>query len=274
VSSISFAKGHGTENDFVILPDPDGELLLYAEQVQAICDRRAGIGADGVLRVVRSQHVADWHGEDDLWFMDYHNADGSIAQMCGNGVRVFTKYLVDHGLADPPQVPVATRAGLRMTEVLPGDRYRVAMGPVAVSADRIEVWPVGAEAPIPAVPADVGNPHAVAFVDDLEHLRLTDQPTWSPATAFPGGVNIEFIRRVGPAHIEMRVFERGSGETRSCGTGTCAAAAVAAEAAGDPRPVTYRVDVPGGTVEVELHDRQSYLTGPAEIVAEGHLRLP
>lgn len=272
---ISFAKGHGTENDFVIIPDPEGALKLTEEEVRFICDRRAGIGADGVLRVVKSEHVADWQGPSGLWFMDYRNHDGSIAEMCGNGVRVFARYLLDNGLAEAPTVDIATRDGIKRTERLADGRYRVAMGPVTVDDAQVVVWPAGAEMPTSARPADVGNPHAVAFVDDLDVLDLGVAPTWSPESRFPDGVNLEFIRRVGARHIAMRVYERGSGETRSCGTGTCAAAAVAAvEAAETVRPISYRVDVPGGTVEVELHDHQTYLTGPAVIIATGELILP
>lgn len=272
---ISFAKGHGTENDFVIIPDPDGVLELTEEQVRFICDRRAGIGADGVLRVVRSEYVTDWRGPSGLWFMDYRNHDGSIAEMCGNGVRVFARYLIDNGLAEGPMIDIATRDGVKPTERLADGRYRVAMGPVTVDEPQVMVTPAGMETALTARPADVGNPHAVAFVDDLDGLDLRVAPVWSPAGRFPDGVNLEFIRRVGPQHIAMRVYERGSGETRSCGTGTCAAAAVAAaEAAETARPISYRVDVPGGTVEVELHDHQSYLTGPAVIIARGELILP
>lgn len=273
--SIRFAKGHGTENDFVILPDPTGELKLTDDEVRFICDRRAGIGADGILRVVRSQYVADWDGEADLWFMDYRNHDGSVAEMCGNGVRVFARFLIDTGLADGPMITIATRDGIKPTEALADGRFRVAMGPVTVDQPEVAVSPAGAEMPLAARAADVGNPHAVVIVDDLDTIDLRTAPTWSPESRFPDGVNLEFIRRIGPQHIAMRVFERGSGETRSCGTGTCAAAAVAAvDADQTVRPIVYRVDVPGGTVDVELHDHQSYLTGPAEIIATGELMLP
>jgi diaminopimelate epimerase len=272
--SLSFAKGHGTENDFVIIPDPEGALKLTGDEIAWICDRRAGIGADGVLRVVRSQHVPDWDGAPDLWFMDYHNHDGSLAEMCGNGVRVFAHFLIKNGLAEPGMINIATRDGIKPTEVLADGRYRVAMGPVTVGEPEVLVQPAGWET-LRARPADVGNPHAVAFVDDLDALALHRSPTWSPEGRFPDGVNLEFIRRIGSQHIQMRVFERGSGETRSCGTGTCAAAAVAAVEAGETgRPITYRVDVPGGTVEVELDDHQTYLTGPAMIIAYGELILP
>jgi len=270
---VSFSKGHGTENDFVIIPDPEGVLELTAEEVALICNRHAGIGADGVLRVTHAGHVAGWTGDPDVWFMDYRNADGSIAEMCGNGVRVFAHYLIQQGWASGPTIPVATRAGLRPTEVLSDGRYRVGMGPVTVERDPVSVEPYGASAAFVAIPADVGNPHAVSTVDDVDQLDLHRQPRWTPTSRFPDGVNVEFIQRLGPQHIAMRVYERGSGETRSCGTGTCAAAAVAAMQAGDTDlPVSYRVDIPGGTVEVELAADQCYLTGPAEIIASGTLR--
>jgi diaminopimelate epimerase len=275
VQRIGFAKGHGTENDFVIVPDLDGGLDLSADAVRYICDRRAGVGADGVLRVVRARHVPDHAGDPDLWFMDYRNADGSVAEMCGNGVRVFARYLLQEKLADGPVIPIATRDGIKSAVVLEDGRIRVAMGPVRTSEQPVTVLPVGAPEPLIAWPADVGNPHAVAFVDDLPGLDLHRAPTWAPAERFPDGVNLEFVRRVGPQHVTMRVHERGSGETRSCGTGTCAVAAVAAVQAGQTaRPLTYRVDVPGGTVEVELGRDDTFLTGPAQIVATGELVLP
>jgi diaminopimelate epimerase len=195
--------------------------------------------------------------------------------MCGNGVRVFARYLLQEKLADGPVIPIATRDGIKPAVVLDDGRIRVAMGPVRTAEQSVTVLPAGAQQPLVAWPADVGNPHAVAFVDDLLGLDLHRPPSWSPAERFPDGVNLEFVRRVGRQHVAMRVYERGSGETRSCGTGTCAVAAVAAVEAGETvRPLTYRVDVPGGTVEVELGRDDTFLTGPAEIVATGELVLP
>ena len=277
---VAFSKGHGTENDFVLIEDVDDELELTPEQVRSICDRRAGVGADGVLRVVRGGHVAGWAGRPDVWFMDYRNADGSIAEMCGNGVRVFVRYLMSSGLATGEQIPVGTRDGLKQTWVLPDGRIRVAMGPTRVLGHDVTVRAAHG-ATTGAYRVDVGNPHAVALLDDasaLADLDLARAPAWTPSVAFPDGVNIEFVHRLGDREIAMRVFERGSGETRSCGTGTCAAvAAIAAESAVSARPVSYRVDVPGGQVEVELDSGPdgdlSFLTGPAVLVARGELWL-
>jgi len=283
VRSRMFAKGHGTENDFVLLVDRDDREPLTDDQVRWICDRRAGIGADGVLRAVAARHLPEWSGDPDVWFMDYRNADGSIAEMCGNGVRVFVRHLIDEGLAEGPMVPVGTRAGLRTTEVLPDGRIRVAMGPARVSTDDVRVLTAGRQT-FDAVPVDVGNPHAVSFCPDPTRVDLRTAPTWQPAEAFLYGVNAEFVGALGPRHLTMRVYERGSGETRSCGTGTVAAAAAwharrgqDAPAVSEGRPsdstVRYRVDVPGGTVEVELGE-QTFLTGPAVVIARGELMIP
>ena len=275
VRGTSFAKGHGTQNDFVVLVDRENMQPLLAEQVRRICDRRAGIGADGVLRAVLAKHIPGWDGDREVWFMDYRNADGSIAEMCGNGIRVFARYLIDEGLAYGPVLPIATRAGLREAELLPDARVRVAMGPVVVAPGTVEVTTDDGTRHT-GTPVDVGNPHAVSFVDDVTAVSLGHPPDF-PVEAFPEGVNLEFVQRLAPRHLAMRVFERGSGETRSCGTGSVASAAAAwaqdrhlGEA--DAERVTYRVDVLGGMVEVELSD-QAYLTGPVAIVARGVLTI-
>ena len=272
----SFSKGHGTGNDFVVLLDPDGALDVGPAEVRFLCDRRRGLGGDGLLRAVRARHVPEWRGDGSLWFMDYRNADGSVAEMCGNGVRVFVRFLLEQGLVSGPDVPVATRAGLRPAVVLPDGRIRVAMGPatVAGATDLVEVRTADG-ASYPARPADVGNPHAVSFTDDLAGLPLTTAPDY-PVDRFPEGVNLEFVHVEGPRHLALRVHERGVGETLSCGTGTVAAAAAARVHTGETAalPLTYRVDVPGGSVEVELAEDQAYLTGPAVLVAEGQVTLP
>ncbi|HYP46862.1 MAG TPA: diaminopimelate epimerase [Propionibacteriaceae bacterium] len=273
--SWSFAKGHGTENDFVLLPDADARLDPSAADVRAICDRRTGVGADGLLRVVRARHVEGWQGDGDLWFMDYRNGDGSLAEMCGNGLRVFARYLLDEGLDSGPDLAIATRVGVLHAMALGDGRIRVSMGQVRVGHQDVTVTTADGSS-FAATPVDVGNPHAVSFAPDLDRLALATAPRWQPAELFPTGVNLEFVHRVEERHIAMRVYERGVGETRSCGTGTVAAAAAASHHShGDQAwPQTYRVDVPGGTVEVELTPAQAFLTGPAMIVAAGVLTLP
>ena len=135
----SFSKGHGTQNDFVLLLDREAMLDVGPAEVRYLCDRHAGLGADGLLRAVAAKHIKGWDGDGSLWFMDYRNADGSVAEMCGNGVRVFVRFLLDAGLATGPTVDVATRAGLRQAIVLPDGRIRVAMGPVTVGPARVQV---------------------------------------------------------------------------------------------------------------------------------------
>jgi diaminopimelate epimerase len=267
-----FSKGHGTQNDFVVLLDRENVLHPSDDDVRWLCDRRAGIGGDGLLRVVLARHVPEWDGDPDLWFMDYRNADGSIAQMCGNGVRVFVRYLLDEGLANGPDVDVATRAGLKPASVLLDGRVRVGMGTVSVGPGTVRVSTADGSTH-DATPVDVGNPHAVSFSTRLDALDLTRAPVWEPADRFPEGVNLEFVEPVGERHVAMLVFERGVGETRSCGTGTVAvaAAARAREGSGDG---TWTVDVPGGRVEVELVGDQAFLTGPAVLVAHGEVTLP
>ncbi|GAB2891161.1 diaminopimelate epimerase [Streptomyces mayteni] len=281
---VPFLKGHGTENDFVIIPDPDGRLDLSAAAVARICDRRAGIGADGVLRVVRAaaDPAARALAGEAEWFMDYRNADGSIAEMCGNGVRVFAHYLRHAGLVKDGAaegLSLATRAGVRRVGFAENGDIVVDMGAARLPAGpepRATVT-VG-ERGWPALQVDMGNPHAVAFVERLTDAgRLFDPPAVAPATAFPAGVNVEFVVDRGPRHVALRVHERGSGETRSCGTGACAVAVAAARRDGvdptrDGETVTYTVDVPGGRLVVtEAPGGTVTLAGPAVLVAEGTL---
>ncbi|KNE79956.1 MULTISPECIES: diaminopimelate epimerase [Streptomyces] len=281
---LAFLKGHGTENDFVILPDPENRLDLPPAAVARLCDRRAGIGGDGLLHVVRSAahpEAAGMAGEAE-WFMDYRNGDGSVAEMCGNGVRVFARYLQRAGLATEGDLALATRAGVRRVHIAktaddgtPGD-ITVGMGRARLPAGEVSVTVDGRRRPARNV--NMGNPHAVAFVEDLAHAGpLLDPPQVTPAAAYPEGANVEFAADRGPRHVAMRVHERGSGETRSCGTGACAVMVAAARRDGaDPavtgRPATYTVDVPGGRLVITEHpDGAVEMTGPAEIVAEGTL---
>lgn len=265
----AFAKGHGTENDFVVLPDPDGELKLTGARVRALCDRHRGLGADGVLRVVRARALEDLPADvpPEMWFMDYRNADGSLAEMCGNGVRVFARYLVETGHVAPGEFSVGTRSGQRGVVTHPSGEVTVEMGPVAVLAESVAT--VG-EQRFSGLAVDVGNPHLACVGDiDLATLDLTAQPGHD-ATIFPGGVNVEFVRPLGLDRVRMRVHERGVGETRSCGTGTVAAAAASLRADG-AETGSRDVEVPGGVVRVDITAETSTLTGPAVLVAHGRL---
>ena len=269
---MQFLKGHGTRNDFVILPDHEGLLHVSPELVRVLCDRRGGIGGDGVLHVLPTRsvpEVADQAGAAE-WFMDYRNGDGSIAEMCGNGIRVFALYLVQEGLEKTGLFSVATRAGVKAITVPDVGDISVNMGvPELLDLGRVTVRANGRSWGGTSV--SMGNPHVVVPVSDLaEAGNLNSEPTVDPPGAFADGVNVEFVVGRGRGRIAMRVHERGSGETQSCGTGTCAAAVAAAGWWSPPRPFLYDVETPGGRVRVaEQADGSLVLSGPAEIVASG-----
>jgi diaminopimelate epimerase len=278
LNEVPFVKGHGTGNDFVVIPDLDGRLDLTPDQVRWLCDRHRGIGADGVLRVVRTELVpefADFAGVAEF-FMDYRNADGSLAEMCGNGARVFVRYLDATGLVTENEVTIATRGGLRTTTINADRSVTVDMGSATTPRARAMPHVSVDDRTWPATGVLVPNPHAVVFVDDLSEAGdLLVAPDVVPADVFPDGVNVEFVVDRGPHHVEMRVHERGVGETQSCGTGACAVAWAARRRvdASDPEP--WQVDVPGGTVHVaETPGGSLLLTGPAELVARGTVLLP
>ena len=267
---MRFVKGHGTENTFIVLPDPDGACRLSPPLVAALCDGRRGLGADGVLRVVRTKsepEAAEMAGDAE-WFMDYRNADGSVAEMCGNGLRVYARYLVDAGLAAPGAFTIATRDGLRRVDlVATGDVTADAGVPEVLGAGRASV---GGRA-YDGLRLRVGAPHLACVVaEPIADVGLAAPPVLDPAE-FPAGANVELVRPLGENHVEMRVHERGVGETRSCGTGAVAAAVAAAHAAGTPGGV-WTVNVPGGRLRVSLEEKMARLTGPAVLVAEGELR--
>src|ERR1022692_1758017 len=324
---MRFAKGHGTENDFVLLPDFEDGLALTPALVARLCDRRAGLGGDGVLRVVLAAaqsagrggngeagyggpgyggpsggdggpgHRGPSYGEpgDGLdgrdeppaeWFMDYRNADGSVAEMCGNGIRVFARYLLDHGLVRDLAFTVGTRSGPRRVRVEPDGSITAEMGvPAILGTGRAVIG--GLE--YAGLRVSLGNPHlAVLASTPVAGFDLSAAPLLDPAE-FPQGANVEVVRVTGRRQAEMRVYERGSGPTRSCGTGAVAAAVAAAIASAGPGAGTGPgagvlpaavpgtasgagpVDVPGGRLAVTLIGTASLLTGPAVIVAEGEL---
>jgi diaminopimelate epimerase len=265
---MRFAKGHGTGNDFVILPDVDARLDLTKELVVALCDRHFGVGGDGVLRVVRTAALGE--GQPAEWFMDYWNADGSVAEMCGNGVRVFAHYLIEERLACGPDVAIATRAGTRAVRVRPDGQFTVDMGGAAVLGEGSVA--VGGRL-LTGLAISVGNPHLACVIDEpVGAVDLSAPHVLGPARLV-GGANIEIVRPLGEHEIEMRVHERGSGLTLSCGTGAVAAAVAAAAAVGEWQgaPAEWTVHVPGGRLAVTPSATASLLTGPAEIVARGEL---
>ncbi|WP_166846853.1 diaminopimelate epimerase [Isoptericola sp. BMS4] len=307
--TLRFTKGHGTHNDFVLVADTRGDLDLTPDDVRRLSDRRGGIGADGVIRLAPTaaiaragESVADEVLADEpaaIWFMDYRNADGSVAQMCGNGVRVFAAFAERTGLADladGEELALGTRAGVRRVRKEPDGWYAVDMGawhlPGGEDAARAgadaAVAAAGWTAPRPALSVDVGNPHTVVALardDELAAVDLTLPPQVEPLP--PEGTNVELVVPLAEAvdsdgrpvgRLRMRVHERGVGETQSCGTGACAAALAvrtwAGAAADAVVPDVWEVEVPGGVLRVRvLEGGHVELAGPAELVFTGDVEL-
>lgn len=289
--SLPFTKGQGTGNDFVLFLDETGQLELTPAAIAKICDRRFGVGADGVIRVVKSANLAAGmqiaaDSPEAEWFMDYYNADGSIAEMCGNGVRVFARYLTAKGIVNLEQgqtLSVGTRAGVKdIQQNLAG--FAVDMGRWKLEREETLVQAANLSVARPGQGINVGNPHivvALASKAELDALDLHSAPTLDPAPA--NGANVEFVAPREPmvvngvGSIDMRVFERGSGETLSCGTGIVAAALATRNWAGSGAPNTWQVTVPGGTLGVRMFPTEEGehvgLSGAAELVYEGQLEL-
>ncbi|MBS9532000.1 diaminopimelate epimerase [Mycobacterium sp. M1] len=280
---MMFAKGHGTQNDFVVLPDPDAELTLTPAAVAALCDRRRGIGADGLLRVTTAgaalaagvlQRLPEGVTGAD-WFMDYRNADGSIAEMCGNGVRVFAHYLRAAGLESRDEFTVGSLAGPRPVVLHHADQVTAEVTVDMGKPSRLGsgVATVGGRS-FHGLAVDVGNPHLACVDATLSDADLAALDVGGPvlfdAGQFPDGVNIEVLTAPRDGEVSMRVHERGVGETRSCGTGTVAAAVAALAHAGETAG-TVRVRIPGGEVTVDVTDTTSYLRGPSVLVARGEI---
>lgn len=283
---ISFTKGQGTGNDFVLIHDPSGELNLSDQEIATLCDRHFGVGADGVIiatHTASAPEVAHLLQEEPqaTWFMDYRNADGSKGEMCGNGARVFARYLLDGGyanLTDGSTLPIATRAGIKdITSTANG--FAVDLGRWKVKPDEVLVHAAGLAVPRPGLYLTIGNPHvvvALASISELQDLDLSMPPVLEPA--LPNGANVEFVVLDDPlisegvAGLTMRVHERGVGETMSCGTGIAAAAIAIREYAGNTQNY-WRVRVPGGQVGVRIFATEdgehAGISGPAELSFTG-----
>jgi diaminopimelate epimerase len=287
---VSFTKGHGTGNDFVLVLDPEGELSLSSKQIAKICDRRFGVGADGFIRVVKSSKLPE--GREILeveptavWFMDYYNADGSAAEMCGNGVRVFARYLLDRGLAKiegGSTLAVGTRAGVKdLTQGSNG--FAVDLGRWKLTTE-YTVEASGIEVARPGQGIEIGNPHVVVALSsdaELKLLKLFEAPVVEPTPA--NGANVEFVLpsepmiKDGVGYFSFRVHERGVGETLSCGTGIAAAALATRYWAGASAPNQWQVQALGGVVAVRMFATEDgehvSISGPAELTFDGEIDL-
>jgi diaminopimelate epimerase len=283
MADLKIWKYHGTGNDFVLLEDLDGATPLDPALVAALCDRHHGVGADGVIRVTRARDA-------DL-FMDYRNADGSLAEMCGNGIRCVGVFAFERGITTATELDVDTRDGTKHLSLdVAGSGVRavtVGMGapsfahadlPMHGPADGVfltEPFDVDGST-FKATAVSMGNPHVVLFVeadpDDVDVRAIG--PKVEHDARFPEKTNVEFVSAQG-GDLKARVWERGSGETMACGTGACAALVAANEAG--LVPARAEVRFPGGTLVVDRTDHEVFLTGPAErvfeaTVADGWLR--
>ena len=249
--------GHGTHNDFVLLYDPEDQFQISAEQVTRICNRSSGVGSDGFIRITKRA---------GKWFMDYRNQDGSIAEMCGNGIRVMARYLVERGHQGEGIFAIDTRAGMKYLAVPADEDISVNMGNVSEVYDEVTVS-IG-ERSWKALHIDVGNPHAVLFVDDVNSIGDLSTPPEVEGD-YPDGVNVEFVSFLENGELAMRVFERGVGETQSCGTGTCAVALAATIHQGKRLPSRWVINPPGGRliVDIDSHNNAT-LIGPAVLVKD------
>ena len=291
MTKVKFTKGQGTGNDFVLVLDDSGTLELSAEQVSKICNRNFGIGADGLIRVVPSALIPEGKAslEEEAtatWFMDYRNADGSIAEMCGNGVRVFARFLTEKGLVDLPDgqvLHIGTRAGVRDIQRNKAG-FAVDMGRWRPETEEVLVKAHGLDVSRPGQGINVGNPHvvvALASTEELTSLDLFKEPVVEPKP--DKGTNVEFVVPADPlvvngvGRITMRVYERGVGETLSCGTGIVAAALATRLWAGTEAPNQWSVEVPGGTLGVRMFATEECehvgLSGPAELSFEGEVEI-
>ena len=287
-------KAHATGNDFVVYLDEDGMHEPTADEVRFLCDRHFGIGGDGLIRLahpqavsdVNERQIADCAAGDADWFMDYRNADGSLAEMCGNGTRAITLFAQRQGIADQPggtPFHLGTRAGVKVLTSLgdvPGlgkDVFQVEMGAwKRGDVDGYEVTIPGTSGSARGTFVDMGNPHVVAVLEDafaslpnVEDLDLVTKPVGAPE--IPSDQNVEFVRideqseGDDAGEATMRVNERGCGETLSCGTGLCATAITLRAKTGIDH---WTITVRGGTLRVDVTDEDVKLTGSATIVGK------
>jgi diaminopimelate epimerase len=291
---MRFSKYHGTRNDFVLIGDPDGLVELTPDLIVAMCDRRGGVGADGLIRVVTgpaaaARGLAGPEAADADFFMDHHNADGRPAEMCGNGIRCLAKFVFDRGLTSSRRLEVMTRAGLKHLVLAVEDgrveRVTVDMGRPELDVARIPM--VGEPGTTfvgrpfegdgrtwTATAVSMGNPHLVLMASPGEDLEAIDLERLGPhiegREEFPNGTNVEIVKVLDDSSIRMRVWERGVGLTAACGTGACAALVACSLAGLVGRAADVRL--PGGSLSILWRDDDRVLmAGPATWVFDGEL---
>ena len=278
---LSFVKMNGLGNDFVVIEDLPGDVDLSPTQVERLCDRHFGIGADGIILIRRREDV-------DGYYMHYFNADGSLAEMCGNGVRCFAKYLVDRDLVDGDSFVVGTLGGPRRISVVRDRSGRMreatvdmgapilepALVPIRVNGDVARDVPIDTpEGTIRITAVSMGNPHAVIWVQDVDAVPIESiGPFIETHPLFPNKTNVEFAEVLPTGRVRLRVWERGVGETLACGTGACATIVAGALSKETGREAA--VELSGGVLQIRwLEDDTVTMTGPAEQVFEGTIEL-
>jgi diaminopimelate epimerase len=282
-TTLAFVKMHGAGNDYVVLDGVTGALPPIEPIAARIAHRQLGVGCDQIL-VVRPSDQADFR-------MDIYNNDGSRAEMCGNGLRAFYKFLRDRGLASKDEISVETLAGIVRPRWMGPDLVRVDMGPPFLAPGKIPTTLAGGDGPVLDVPLTVdvegspsrsyvvssvgmGNPHCILYVPDVETAPVkTLGPAIEHHLAFPNRTNVEFVQVVSPTRLRQRTWERGTGETLACGSGACAVAVASILRGVAER--RHEIELPGGVLGLEWPSAEAhvFLTGPAAEVFTGQLEL-
>ena len=258
--NLGFTKMHGLGNDFIVIDNFNGRITLSEEQVRFLCDRQKGIGADGVI-LVESY-------EDAHCFMNYYNADGSLAEMCGNGVRCVAKFLKDDFFKDRTKLRIATRAGIKEVECLEDGTFSVNMGKPVFSHTDFPMKPLTLEG-LELHFVSMGNPHAVTFVPDVSTYDLAKLgPLIETDPHFPNKINFHIVEKKGNDTFKMKTWERGCGITLACGSGACAVYALTRTEQGANKEVT--LELPGGILSMSENDHGDILMcGEAKSVYTG-----
>lgn len=284
MSAIAFEKYHGLGNDFILVDNRGkSEPMMSPEEAAKMCDRNFGVGGDGVIFAMDPVN-----GDGANWKMRIYNSDGSEPEMCGNGIRCMAKYIAkldDVAAGEEVEYIIETGAGLIKPVIRADGLVKVDMGFPVLEGSKVpttlaptQEGGVVVDSPITVAGKEwlatcigMGNPHCVVFVDDVAALDLAAVgPPFETHPAFPAKVNTEFVEVRSPAHLVMKVWERGAGSTLACGTGACALT-VAAILAGKTTERTCVVTLPGGDLEIEWResDGRIFMTGPAQVVFGG-----
>ncbi len=261
---IQFQKYEGAGNDFIMINNLDGVIILNSEIIKKICNRNFGIGADGVI-LLESSSKADC-------FMNYYNSDGSLAQMCGNGVRCTVKFFLDqkNSNSNLKELNIETRAGIKNIKINEDNTYSVNMGnPIFKSDDfpsgvlKLEGFDINC--------VSMGNPHAVISVEDLSNIDLKEiGPRIENSTFFPNKINVEFVEKINDEYYKVIVWERGCGDTLACGTGACAVFSILDKENSFEKEIT--LEFPGGKLYLSENEQgHVILRGPATFVFKGEI---